>query len=154
MNFNKITDADRAGKGNVGKPDTPNLSTNDMQVLLDELANLSIDKFNEFIDALNATFQTNISRASTDNQLPTAKAVYDFLNDVVLHGEVASFNGRHGIVTSQSGDYPAEMIPYGNSNVKAVLDDMRRYADVTVIGKTLYLPTDVVSIVGKTLILG
>lgn len=54
MAFDKITNADRAGKGNVGQPDTPALSTADMQIQMDSLANLAIDKFNAFIDKINA----------------------------------------------------------------------------------------------------
>ena len=52
--FNKITNEDKAGKGVVGLPDTPALGTSEMQEQFDSLANLGIDKFNEFIDALNA----------------------------------------------------------------------------------------------------
>jgi len=55
MAFGKITDQDRQGKGNVGQPDTPNLTTSEMQEQMDSLANLAIDKFNEFIDAINDT---------------------------------------------------------------------------------------------------
>ena len=54
MAFDKITTQDRAGKGNTGLPDTPALTTAEMQEQMDSLANLAIDKFNEFIDALNA----------------------------------------------------------------------------------------------------
>jgi len=54
MAFDKITNADRAGKGNVGQPDTPALSTADMQIQMDSLSNLAIDKFNAFIDKINA----------------------------------------------------------------------------------------------------
>lgn len=51
--YPKITSADTAGKGNVGQPDTPNLSTGEMQALLDSLPNLIIEKYNELIDLLN-----------------------------------------------------------------------------------------------------
>ena len=54
MAFSKITEQDREGKGNVGLPDTPNLTTSEMQEQMDSLPNLVIDKFNEFIDAINA----------------------------------------------------------------------------------------------------
>ena len=121
MQFNKITDADRDGKGNVGQPDTPNLTTQQMQELLDALPNLSIDKFNEFIDVINAAFQTSITHASTDDQIPTAKAVWEFLNGIVVNSGVGSFNDRSGLVVPQSGDYSAEMITYDSSTVKAVI---------------------------------
>jgi len=51
--YSKITSTDTQGLGNVGQPDTPNLTTGEMQQLLDALPNKIIEKFNEFIDALN-----------------------------------------------------------------------------------------------------
>lgn len=50
MAFTKITDEDRSGKGNVGRSDTPQLSTYEMQTVLDELANMAIDGLNKHID--------------------------------------------------------------------------------------------------------
>lgn len=50
MAFTKITDEDRTGKGNVGRSDTPQLSTFEMQTVLDELANMAIDGLNKHID--------------------------------------------------------------------------------------------------------
>ena len=54
MSFTKITSADRVGKGNTGLPDTPLLTTTEMQEQMDSLPNLAIDKFNSFIDELEA----------------------------------------------------------------------------------------------------
>lgn len=51
--FHKITNEDLAGTGNVGQPDTPNLSTGEMQALLDSRPNKIIEKYNELIDLLN-----------------------------------------------------------------------------------------------------
>ena len=47
MSFTKITSDDTAGKGNVGQPDTPDLTTTEMQEQMDSLPNLIIEKFNE-----------------------------------------------------------------------------------------------------------
>ena len=80
MEFNKITEADRQGKGNVGQPDTPALSTAAMQQLMDSLPNLAIDKFNEFIDAINTAMQNSVTGESTNDQIPTAKAVWDIFD--------------------------------------------------------------------------
>lgn len=44
-----IKSSDRAGKGVTGLPDTPGLSTGDMQERFDSLGNLAIDKFNAMI---------------------------------------------------------------------------------------------------------
>ena len=55
MSFTKITDADRKGKGNTGRPDTPNLSTSDMQKVMDELPNMAIDELNAHIDEITSS---------------------------------------------------------------------------------------------------
>lgn len=54
MSFTKILDSDREGKGNVGQPDTPLLTTTEMQEQMDSLTNMAIDKFNDHIDELEA----------------------------------------------------------------------------------------------------
>lgn len=54
MAFTKITPEDRQGKGNVGQPDTPLLTTTEMQEQMDSLTNLAIDKFNNHIDEISA----------------------------------------------------------------------------------------------------
>ena len=61
MAFSKITDQMRAGKGNVGQPDTPGVTTTEMQEIMDELANLAIDSHNAHIDELGeATAAANL----------------------------------------------------------------------------------------------
>ena len=53
MAFKKITDADLKGKGNVGRPDTPGVSTAEMQRIMDEIPReVIIPAFNALIDAL------------------------------------------------------------------------------------------------------
>ena len=52
----KISSADRSGKGVTGLPDTPGLSTGDMQARFDSLANLAIDKFNAVVEAVETVF--------------------------------------------------------------------------------------------------
>ena len=52
MAFTKITDEDRQGKGNVGQPDTPLLTTTEMQEQMDSLPNLAIDGLNRLVDEL------------------------------------------------------------------------------------------------------
>lgn len=79
--YTGVSEADRAGKGSVGRPDTPNLTTGQMQEVLDELSNLAIDKLNELVAELNAhagnaveseqitniRFNNNEFQFSTDN---------------------------------------------------------------------------------------
>lgn len=67
MAFSKITDEDRLGKGNVGQPDTPGLTTAEMQAVMDELPNLAIDKFNSHIDELEVeTAATSIGATAPE----------------------------------------------------------------------------------------
>ena len=54
MAFNKITDADLVGKGVIGLPDTPNLSTTEMQNKFEETSrDVDTPKINEVIEGLN-----------------------------------------------------------------------------------------------------
>lgn len=69
----KITSADRTGKGVTGLPDTPGLSTGDMQARFDSLGNLAIDKFNAVVDSVGDTVTND------DTKLPTMKAIVDYV---------------------------------------------------------------------------
>ncbi len=69
----KITSADRAGKGVTGLPDTPGLSTGDMQERFDSLGNLSIDKFNALVDCVGGGV------VNDDTKLPTMKDIVDYV---------------------------------------------------------------------------
>ena len=56
MNYTKITQADLTGKGVIGLPDTPNLSTTDIQEKFDEIAlDVIVPKFNDLSDELDAS---------------------------------------------------------------------------------------------------
>lgn len=79
MAFDKITTQDRTGKGNVGLPDTPALTTAEMQEQMDSLANLAIDKFNEFIDALNAA----TAAISVGCEVPTGITAQENVQSVI-----------------------------------------------------------------------
>ena len=55
MAFTKITENDTINKGVMGLPDTPNLSTSEMQAKFEELSNdVIIPKFNNLVDELGA----------------------------------------------------------------------------------------------------
>lgn len=55
MAFTKITENDTINKGVMGLPDTPNLSTSEMQSKFEELSNdVIIPKFNNLVDELEA----------------------------------------------------------------------------------------------------
>lgn len=85
MAFKKITDEDRAGKGNVGQPDTPGLTTAEMQEVMDSLPNLAIDKFNELIDALNETTAAVNMGATVPEGITAQPNVQSILNAMVLN---------------------------------------------------------------------
>ena len=85
MAFKKITDEDRAGKGNVGQPDTPGLTTAEMQEVMDSLPNLAIDKFNELIDALNETTAAVNMGATVPDGITAQPNVQSILNAMVLN---------------------------------------------------------------------
>lgn len=69
----KITAADRVDKGVTGLPDTPGLSTGDMQQRFDSLGNLAIDKFNALVDGVSDTV------INDSTKLPTMKAIVDYV---------------------------------------------------------------------------
>ena len=70
----KISSADRAGKGVTGLPDTPGLSTGDMQARFDSLGNLAIDKFNAVVDSVGETVTND------GEKLPTMKAIVSYVS--------------------------------------------------------------------------
>lgn len=70
----KISSADRVDKGVTGLPDTPGLSTGDMQARFDSLGNLAIDKFNNVVDSVGDTVTND------DTKLPTMKAIVDYVS--------------------------------------------------------------------------
>ena len=55
MAFNRVTDADKDDKGVTGLPDTPNMTTADLQARFDSLGNLGLDKLNQLMDELEDT---------------------------------------------------------------------------------------------------
>lgn len=69
----KVTSADRVDKGVTGLPDTPGLSTGDMQARFDSLGNLAIDKFNNVVDAVGGGV------VNDDTKIPTMKDIVDYV---------------------------------------------------------------------------
>lgn len=70
----KITSADRSNKGVTGLPDTPGLSTGDMQARFDSLGNLAINKFNAVVDCVGGGISND------DTKLPTMKDIVDYVS--------------------------------------------------------------------------
>lgn len=78
MAFSKITDADTTGKGNLGRPDTPGVTAEEMQRILDELPReVIIPKFNTLIDALEDTAAAASLGAAEGEAATTVQAALD-----------------------------------------------------------------------------
>lgn len=83
MAFSKITEEDRMGKGNVGQPDTPLLTTTEMQEQMDSLSNLGIDKFNAFIDEISdSTAAQNIGCEAPAGITAATETLYSVLSAI------------------------------------------------------------------------
>ena len=90
----KISSADRADKGVTGLPDTPGLSTGDMQARFDSLGNLSIDKFNALVECVGGGIENSETKLPTMADIVAyvvsmgggdmVKAVYDTDDDGVV----------------------------------------------------------------------
>lgn len=103
MAFNKVTEEDRAGKGNYGLPDTPELTTTDMQMQMDSLPNLAIDKLNELIDALNDSKAATNLAAEVPEGITAQPNVQSILNAMVLNLALNTQN-RHNHANKQALD--------------------------------------------------
>lgn len=95
MSYTKITQADLTGKGVIGLPDTPNLSTTDIQEKFDEIAlDVIVPKFNDLSDELdNSGIGDAIQSADITNMRLNA--------DMAI--EVSSDEGQTWSGTASSG---------------------------------------------------
>ena len=122
----KITSADRVGKGVTGLPDTPGLSTGDMQARFDSLGNLAIDKFNAVVDAVGDVIANDPQKIPTMAAIVAyvvsmgggdmTKAIYDTDNDGVvdnaeaLGGHSATYFKNQYEVTLPTTGYTEETV--------------------------------------------
>lgn len=134
----KISSADRTGKGVTGLPDTPGLSTGDMQARFDSLANLSIDKFNAVVDAVGDVISND------DTKIPTmaaivayvvamgggdmTKAIYDTDDDGIVDNSEALeghnslyFKNQYDITLPTTGYTEEEVTIWGETKTMQVL---------------------------------
>ena len=134
----KISSADRSGKGVTGLPDTPGLSTGDMQARFDSLGNLAIDKFNAVVDCVGGGITND------DKKLPTMadivayvtmmgggdmlKAVYDTDEDGVVDNSEALeghnavyFKNQYAITLPTSGYTEESVTIWGETKTLQVL---------------------------------
>lgn len=123
----KITAADRVDKGVTGLPDTPGLTTTAMQERFDSLANLTIEKYNGLVDAVEETV-TNEAKLVTGAAIvdyvselgggDMMKAIYDTDNDGVvdnaensqaLNGHADSYFGTAAQITTLAENLASEV---------------------------------------------
>ena len=135
----KISSADRSGKGVTGLPDTPGLSTGDMQARFDSLGNLAIDKFNAVVDSVGDAVTND------DTKLPTMKAIVDYVvsmgggdmtkavydtdddgvvdNSEALNGHGESYYRNQYILTCPTTGYTEESVTlWGETSTKYVIE--------------------------------
>lgn len=94
MAFTKVTNEDRQGKGNVGQPDTPLLTTTEMQEQMDSLSNLAIDSLNRLIDELgNENGASNIG-CTVPSGITASANLFAVLDAVALMAKQAE-NAKH-----------------------------------------------------------
>ena len=122
----KITSADRAGKGVTGLPDTPGLSTGDMQARFDSLGNLSIDKFNALVECVGGGIENSETKLPTMADIVAyvvslgggdmVKAVYDTDDDGVVDNSklfdgksVTDFINEY-VITCPTSGYTSESV--------------------------------------------
>ena len=80
MSYTKITSDDTQNKGVVGLPDTPGLSTTEMQEKFDELVNdVVIPKFNNLVDELDASDIEKRIRKSVTIETSDIKSMTKYL---------------------------------------------------------------------------
>lgn len=122
----KISSADRAGKGVTGLPDTPGLSTGDMQARFDSLGNLSIDKFNALVECVGGGIENSETKLPTMADIVAyvvsmgggdmVKAVYDTDDDGVvdnseqLAGHGPEYYRNQYVITCPTSGYTDETV--------------------------------------------
>ena len=121
--FEKITSDDRRGKGVSGLPDTPALETSEMQARFDSLPNLVIDKFNEFIDDINAnTAALNIG-AQVPSGYSAQENVQSILNAMVSDIKLNKEN-RHSHANKTALDTITQESLDKYTNIALMLDNI------------------------------
>lgn len=139
MSFTKITDEDRSGKGNVGRSDTPQLSTYEMQTVLDELANLAIDGLNKHIDEEEAnTGAINIG-ATVPTGYEASENVQSILNAIAAKLRDTSLD-KHSHSNKDVLDKVTESAVTNWDNV-ATLFAAIKAIQTTLISSTTAIPT-------------
>lgn len=110
MAFVRVTEADMDGKGNLGQPDTPGVSTMEMQRILDELPReVLAPAHNQLADQLEAADAAASLGAAPPESLPegTSATVQGVIEAVLEKGNAHALqnNNPHSVTALQVGAY-------------------------------------------------
>ena len=121
MAFRKIEDSELVGKGNMGQPDTPGVSTSEMQRIMDEIPReIIVPAFNELSDELTAETAAASLGAQVVEGLPeetpaTVQGVMEALYSASKAGEsnvsealqdhAGNTSNPHNVTAAQTGAY-------------------------------------------------
>lgn len=124
MAFRKIEDSELVGKGNMGQPDTPGVSTSEMQRIMDEIPReIIVPAFNELSDELIAEAAAASLGAQVVEGLPeetpaTVQGVMEALYSASKAGEsnvsealqdhAGNTSNPHNVTAAQTGAYTKE----------------------------------------------
>lgn len=110
--FTKITDNDLKGKGNVGKPDSPGVSTAEMQRILDEIPReVIVPAFNALIDALGAQdAAASLGAVMPEGLTAKGNTVQSVLNALLARDKAHEerTDNPHSVTAGQVGAYTKE----------------------------------------------
>lgn len=128
MAFLKITEADLKGKGNIGKPDTPGVTTAEMQRILDEIPReVIVPAFNAMVDALIGGTAASSIGATFPTELPGegAGTIQDVLNALAKQASdhISDMDNPHKVTAEKVGVAVPDALPQDTAKtVQAVLD--------------------------------
>lgn len=115
MAFTKITSADLADKGVIGLPDTPELSTTEMQEKFDEIAiDVLVPAHNTLVDELDSAFE------GVEGEID------DVEGDLANKADKATTLAGYGIIDAKIED---GTIRLGNKTLTPATEPFTRYAD-------------------------
>lgn len=147
MAFERITEDDLQGKGNLGRPDTPGVDTTEMQRILDELPReVIVPAFNRLAEQLEAADAAASLGTRPPEGLPegtpaTAQGVLEAMQAGAAE-HAARTDNPHAVTAAQTGAYTKEeteeaigrrVVEIGAGDMaQAVYDPARLGVDVTV----------------------
>lgn len=147
MAFERITEDDLQGKGNLGRPDTPGVDTTEMQRILDELPReVIVPAFNRLAEQLEAADAAASLGARPPEGLPedtpaTAQGVLEAMQAGATE-HAARTDNPHAVTAAQTGAYTKaeteeaigrRVVEIGAGDMaQAVYDPARLGVDVTV----------------------